>query len=131
METIHQKGTNDADSCCGPYLKLNPSLLSPKFYHENSCLETDWLTLTRYRTGSHRLKINTGRHQRIPRQDRHCICSDNVQTLEHVIFECRLTTPIRNIYNNNTTKLNEVIEDENIINTSALLKSIERILSIT
>ena len=129
--TIYQEGTNDPDCCYRPYLKINPSFLSAKFYHENSCLETERLTLTRYRTGSHRLKINTGRHQRIPRQERHCICSDNVQTLEHVMFECRLTEHIRNNYNITTTKLNEVIEDENVANTASLLKSIESVLSIT
>ena len=38
--------------------------------------------------GSHNLHIEKGRHSRTPRENRTCICNEEVQTLSHVIFKC-------------------------------------------
>ena len=43
----------------------------------------------------HRLKIQTGRHEGVRREERLCKCDTEVQTMEHVIFRCELTRKIR------------------------------------
>ena len=52
-------------------------------------------TITCYRVGSHRLKIQTGRQLNQNVDERLCNCSTAIQTLEHVIFKCPLTLDIR------------------------------------
>ena len=127
---IISKGIQDPDGCYGPYIKLNPSLSSPEFYRDIKCMETDRLLLTRYRTGSHRLKINTGRVSQQQRHERLCSCLENIQTLEHVILYCPLTENIRNIYHINTQDLKDIFENQRITYIVSMIRSVERILTI-
>ena len=55
--------------------------------------------ITRYRTGSHNLRIEKDR--RLPnskREDRICACNSGVQTIKHVILHCPLLDRVREIY---------------------------------
>ena len=67
-----------------------------------NCDETvdDYLRIafTRLRTSSHRLKVETGRWSRIPRERRLCKCGMGVQTEKHVLVECELAEPIKQKY---------------------------------
>ena len=52
------------------------------------------IAFTRLRLSSHRLKIETGRWSRIPREKRICPCRA-VQTESHVLLHCPITEPLR------------------------------------
>ena len=56
------------------------------------------MAFTRFRTSSHRLRIETGRWSRTPRERRLCQCGEGVQSEEHVLRFCNLTEPIRQKY---------------------------------
>ena len=60
-EKIRAKHSVDIDSILGIYYRINPLLKSPEFYHKPVCMESDRIILTQYRTGSHNLRIQTGR----------------------------------------------------------------------
>ena len=54
-------------------------------------------SIARMRTSSHSIEIETGRHKKVPRNDRHCkICNSNtIETEEHFLFECETYALIR------------------------------------
>ena len=81
------------------YLKINPRLVAPVFYEEK-IPEWDRKLLTKYRTGAHDLKIRTGYYGRTPEADRLCSCKEEVQTLQHVLFDCSLTVTMRPLTGN-------------------------------
>ena len=100
--TIDNKHQLDAESKLGVYKSINPEFHS---YLDNTIPEYERIQVTRYRTGSHNLQIEKGRHTRTPRDERKCSCTTDVQTLNHVVFKCSLTERIPEI-----TKLNEFFE---------------------
>ena len=72
----------------GSYLQVNPTLTKPSYV---DMLEFQRVSTTRYRTGSHNLKIETGRRPpKIERDERMCMCYNGVQTLKHCLLECPL-----------------------------------------
>ena len=81
------------------YYAMNPTMDVHPIYQ---CLEPvdDYLRMafTRFRTSSHRLRIETGRWSRTPRERRTCQCGEGIQSEEHVLVNCSLTTPIRQKY---------------------------------
>ena len=95
---INTKSNNDIDSRLGVYLQVNPNLVPPK--HDNNILEFEQVLLTRYRSGSHNLKIETGRlcNPRILREDRKCMCDTGVQSLRHCLFDCPLLRDVHHKY---------------------------------
>ena len=93
---IEAKARDDADSKLGAYLDVNPNFRSIDSYHED-ILELERIILTRFRTGSHNLKIEIGRHNKQERAQRLCKCNQQIQTLRHIIFECTLLDEIREI----------------------------------
>ena len=95
IQNIRTKAGADPDGIQGTYVKINPLLVSPQFYHEYTCREYEREILTKYRTGGHRLRIQTGRFQDDKTNERVCKCKQSIQTLEHVVFECMLTECIR------------------------------------
>ena len=104
-EKILTEAQKDADSKLGSYYDVNPNF---NFHHVTAytdILELERITLTRYRTGSHNLKIEKGRHTYpiTPRDQRQCKCNDGVQTLRHVIFDCNLLNEMRNNTTYSTT----------------------------
>ena len=52
------------------------------------------VAFSRIRLGSHRLKIETGRWSRIPREARLCTCGA-IQTEQHVLLICPDSEPLR------------------------------------
>ena len=55
------------------------------------------MAFTRMRLSSHRLRIETGRWTRLPRERRLCPCG-LIQDEQHVLVECRLVHYIRDTY---------------------------------
>ena len=84
------------------YTSINPSFEIHPIYQQGgeAVAVDDYLRIafTRLRTSSHRLKIETGRWSRIPRERRLCQCGEDVQTEEHVLAHCELTRGIREKY---------------------------------
>jgi hypothetical protein len=110
--SIITKITNTNSSKYTMYRNLNPTLTQPSFYKMN-IREQYRIATTRLRTGSHRLKIETGRWARLPRENRLCECGevqDEIHVLEHctLLAEERINLSIPNIIdtmNNNPEKL--------------------------
>ena len=86
--------SEDHESKLGVYKQINPDL--QEYTHSQPIAEFERIHITRFRTGSHNLNIEKGRHSRIPRENRLCICETAVQTLSHVIFNCPLTERLQN-----------------------------------
>ena len=62
-------------------MQANPDLKTPIF---KNMIEFDRVIATRYRTGSHNLRIETGiRQPKVERENRLCKCGLEVQTLKH------------------------------------------------
>ena len=73
--------------------------------------------LTRFRVGSHRLRVETGRWSRTVRELRTCSCDGiEVQDEEHVVFKCDYTRELRIKHGIEETKtLDEILGDFNCI----------------
>ncbi len=82
------------------YRDLNPDLSEHSMYSDTKVNERYRIVTTRLRLGSHRLKIETGRWSRIPRDMRLCSCDQDVQSEEHVLTQCPLTVHIRRNFPN-------------------------------
>ena len=96
--SIRLKAGTDEQSRCGVYLRVNPNLTPPK--ESNNILEWERILTSRYRCGSHDLRIETGRmaNPTIPRDERLCSCNTGVQSLHHVLFDCPLIEDLREEY---------------------------------
>ena len=115
-----RQSANDPDSRLGCYFLLNPQLSSPMY---NNKLEFQRVCISRYRTGSHNLRIEKDR--RLPnsnREDRLCCCDTGVQTVQHVLLHCPLLDGIRAKYG--------IVDVENGINCDGFLIEMECILNI-
>ena len=95
---IHQKA-EDQNSRFGAYLLVNPNLEPPSQNYDCKP-EFERILITRYRSGSHNLKIETGRFSipRIPSEERLCLCNTDLQTLHHCLFHCPLLAEVRAEY---------------------------------
>ena len=100
----------DSDSKLGTYYEINPSLSSCVPVPQTT-LEFEREMVTRFRTGSHSLAIETGRYSNTPRENRLCSCGDGVQTVWHVFAECSRT---RTIVTKNYTKMSDIFDDEDV-----------------
>ena len=80
------------------YVTINPTLLPSPLYKDPSVPEYARVACTRLRLSSHRLRIETGRWARIPRENRTCRCGNAVQTEEHVLLSCPDSAHIRAMY---------------------------------
>jgi hypothetical protein len=107
------------------YIVINNTLVSPELYRRYTLPESDRQILTKYRCGSHFLKISTGRFNRTPVERRFCKCN-HIQTLEHVLFHCVLTEPMRR--GSFPTSLGEFFGD-NIL-AAAKLRHMESLLKL-
>ena len=122
---INTKSNNDADSRLGVYLQVNPSLAPPT--QRRDIMEFERVLLTRYRCGSHNLKIEVGRlcNPKIPREERLCKCNNGIQSLRHCLFDCRL---LREVYEEfDYTTIEEAFNSPEIVN---LLVKIEKVLNV-
>ena len=125
-EKIRHGAENDAESRLGVYLQVNPRLEPPN--HCPYILEFERIILSRYRSGSHSLRIETGRlaNPTIPREDRLCSCLMGVQSLKHCMFECPLLQELRNEYV--FTSIEEAFKINDIVN---FFMKMGKILNIT
>ena len=87
--------SNDRDSRLGTYLSINPSLSKPEFKDK---LEFQRVCISRYRTGSHNLKIESGRITNTDREERLCLCNTGIQSISHVLLHCPMLDTIREKY---------------------------------
>ena len=111
---------HDEDSKLDAYLSINTNLVKPSFEGK---LEFQIIIVTRYRTGSHNLRIEKDR--RLPnsrREDRLCICNTGVQTVKHVFLHCPLLNDIRHKYG--------IVDLEHDIHNDKFLLEMECILGI-
>jgi len=85
------------------YMTLNPSLSVHAMYTmvKDPVPEYMRIATSRMRLGSHRLKIETGRWSRIPRENRLCICNEEkIQSEEHVLIDCKCSSNLRDRFHN-------------------------------
>ena len=124
LNTCHTKIRNaaavDGDSRLGAYLRVNPLLSNPTI---DGKLEFQRVCITRYRTGSHNLRVEDRRLPNSKREDRVCVCNTGIQTLQHVLLHCPLLANIRDKYG--------VVDVENGVKCDAFLLEMECILCIT
>ena len=126
MTKINSKSNNDVDSRLGVYLQVNPDLTPPKL--PKDILEFERVLVSRYRCGSHNLKIEAGRlcNPTIPREERTCSCSTDVQSLRHCLFDCPYLGEIYQGYEYTSIK-----EAFNLPDIVKLLIKIEKVLKIS
>ena len=122
---IHAKSNNDTESRLGVYLQVNPNLTPPPQRH--NVLECERVLLTRFRCGSHNLKIETGRlcNPKIPREDRLCKCNAGIQSLQHCLFDCQLLQDVHQEHE--YTTIEEAFNSPEIV---ILLVKIGKVLGI-
>ena len=118
VEDLRKEFGNVQGTKAETYRKINPelkvhNLYTSKYYIE----ESKRLSFTRFRLSSHRLKVETGRWSRIPRENRLCECG-TVQDENHVLFNCNKTKEIRDKYE---------ISRDHYENTAELMKKCEEI----
>ena len=119
-QKINAESAIDNDSCLGSYPQVNPNLT--KLNYRNT-MEFQRVSITRYRTGSHNLKIELGRRSpRIYREDRVCKCNSGVQTLRHCLLHCPLLADVQQAY--------QVTDIENGVTKTGFLLEMERILEL-
>ena len=114
----------DIDTKLGTYFLVNPEMKDPNLFYNGRTFESDRILLTRFRTGSHNLRIETGRHcyPKISRERRLCTCDDGIQTISHVLLHCRL---LRHLQNEELDSVEKCFEWEGIyeylLNASRIL----------
>ena len=123
---IHEASVIDPNSKLGAYYLVNPECNTDYKVNYQNLHELERITMTRFRTGSHNLQIELGRHTNpiTPRDQRHCKCGNGLQTLQHIIMDCiLLQEPRRDII---ATSVKEFFECPRaimfIIKASAILK---------
>ena len=94
------------------YMEVNPTLSKPNIYEK--VMHTSKLhKLTRLRTGSHTLAIETGRHTRPikPREERLCDCNQ-VEDESHFLLKCYKYRHIREKYkiNEYEMKISDILQ---------------------
>ena len=124
-QNVIRKTAIERNSNLNDYIKLNTDLISPIYYRSYVINEYDRIINTKYRTGSHFLKIQTGRYTRIEQSQRLCECGQ-LQTLHHVIFECEKLDGLRPENIGNSLK----VFFDNSITAAAFLRVIERKLNL-
>jgi len=95
------------------YRLINPNLKPYKPMFDFKLPELHRIAITRIRTGSHHLKIETGRWARIPTENRKCHCQTGIQDEEHVLLKCPLSKDLRQTFRINHTSLTDLY-DHNI-----------------
>ena len=111
------------------YCSINPTFeLHPIYQNSDEPLD-DYLRIafTRFRTSSHRLKVETGRWSRLPRERRICKCGVGVQSEEHVLVECELAEPIKQKYGIDVTSFNSFMS---LKKSKAQLQMLREILKL-
>ena len=82
--------------------------------NRSSIPEQNRIALTRMRLSSHHLRIETGRWSRIPQQNRLCNCRTDIQTEDHVLLRCTISSDLRQQMNINVNTLNELFDNRQL-----------------
>ena len=99
METLKDFIRDASGSRYTTYLRLNTDLTKHCIYDSVDIPEYTRVDFTRLRTGSHRLKVETGRWSRLPRERRLCTCEvEEVQDEIHLIESCQHLRNLRLAY---------------------------------
>ena len=120
---ISDAATQDTNSKLGAYYEINPDCDNIQY---DKLHELERITITRYRTGSHNLRIETGRHTNpiTPREQRLCACGTEIQTLKHIAIESELLQELRD--DTNFTNVNHFFKWNGavtfLMKASAILK---------
>ena len=100
-------------------MKINPTSVVHRMYTATDRYLADYrrIEMTRFRLGSHRLVVETGRWSRTPADRRLCTCGVvEVQDEAHVVFWCRFTSDLRGKFGVDVNKeLHEILSDFNYI----------------
>ena len=96
------------------YLHMNTNLeahptTNPR--NRSSIPEQNRIAFTRIRLSSHHLRIETGRWSRIPQKNRLCNCRTDIQTEDHVLLRCTISSNLRQQMNINVNTLNELFDN--------------------
>ena len=94
LASLQEKETKVDNIVHRDYVALTNDVTPPAFYTSYVIIESDRVLLTKYRTGSHHLKMLAGSRYNTPRDRRLCKCK-MAQSLHHVIFDCIYTNSIR------------------------------------
>ena len=103
---------------------MNPQMSKHEIYTSCHIPEYQRISFTRFRTGSHFLRVETGRWSRLPRESRTCDCNGvDIQDEEHIIMTCSHLNDLRtgypslifeadHFFNNNTEDSAKFIHEE-------------------
>ena len=81
------------------YRQINEELVKYPLYENIRIPEYKRVEVTRFRTGSHRLRVETGRWSRMARDRRLCDCSHgSVQDEFHVVETCQHLNDLRLLF---------------------------------
>ena len=131
---FEQHRNTDENSILGTYHRINPTLTTSELYTGICCFEYGRTIITRFRTGYHRLKVQSGRfgEDKRDRAERLCPCGSGIQTVEHALFTCPRTENIRRTHNidRNSTINTFFNNNDNFIRAATVLRSIEKIYGI-
>jgi hypothetical protein len=111
LQTRSEKLKKNLSSKRTTYLTINPRLDKIKIYNSNQIREQKRVMVSRFRLSAHRLRVETGRWKRIPREERTCDCSSAIQDENHVVFNCGLSQTIRCKYKMNYTCFSDLFEN--------------------
>ena len=114
----------DRDSKLATYHRVNP-LLQKFVLPVTNLTENERILLTRFRTGSHSLAIETGRFSNTPRENRLCLCG-SVQTVLHIFTDCPLTRDL--LVNKPYVNLQSIFDDPHV---HSLIVSIAKPLKLS
>ena len=119
LAQVKRKMKNETGSKAMKYKEINPDLHVHKVYTSDIYIdERKRVDFTRFRTSSHRLKVETGRWARIELVDRVCDCGRGVQDESHAVFDCERTETIRDKYGINKglhPTLSELMENHDLV----------------
>ena len=106
IKTSIRRKASEGRTKCITYMKINPFLVVPEVYNKMGCINI----ISKLRTSSHDLKIETGRQKNIATAQRTCICGD-IEDEEHFTLKCELYRDIRMERNITNQSLNDILED--------------------
>jgi len=95
MKSLKESVEKSVSSRRITYKELNPHLEPSKVLNMCEIREPDRIAMTRMRLGSHKLKVETGRWARIPKDLRTCPCNTGVQNEHHVLLTCPMSQNLR------------------------------------
>lgn len=98
MQTTRNQILTGLSSRLVTYRTLNPSLVPGRAYSDPAVPEYTRIAYSRIRLSSHRLRIETGRWSRTPRENRLCTCNQGVQNEEHILLHCPVSQHSRSSY---------------------------------